>query len=504
MTFLDTILNNRDVISSQESQPKRAPWNLGDVSSTGATQVGGMKAAFDLQRIGVQGRPKYPDIDVASLLTAYQRNELVYAAINAKASTAIDPRLLVQARASKDEWGETEGHPMRRLLMEPNEAMDEAQLLAAYIIALDTTGRYVEEIVRGPNGLPVQLHPLNPSKLGKIQRADGKFDWEFKDGSDKVRLKAEDVLVKELWNPGSKHTPLAPLAVAMGSVDADNAQTDYLRAFFNNGGVPSGILKFQKRITQPEADQAKARWKMGFNRAFGTQNDIVVLDETTDYQKVGANLDELSSEAIRTFTESRLTMAFGVPPLIIYAYAGLLRSDYSNLKIAWKMFADFTLSPLLKGYRNWRARTLLPQFVNKELVLGERVRLFWDLSECAWAQDDVTEVANRAREDFKAGGITLNQFLAARGYPPDKDGDYYVRSVALASYPADMMPDRLDELVSTGGDGDTQPAKNRARKARQNQQKATRQALEKKLEKKLHAYLMKDITKVAAIVGSAA
>ena len=36
-------------------------------------------------------------------------------------------------------------------------------------------------------------------------------------------------------------------------------------------------------------------------------------------------------------------MAFGVPPLIVYAYVGLLRATYSNLKEAWSSFWDASM-----------------------------------------------------------------------------------------------------------------------------------------------------------------
>lgn len=486
---------------------RRAPWDLSGIQPQSA------KAAYDQLRVGIKGRPQYPTVDTESLLTAYQRNEMVYAAIDIKASAAIDPRLIVQDRTKDGGWKETDGgHPLRRLMMKPNEYMDEAGLLRAYIVSLDTVGRFVCEIVRGGNGLPIELHPLNPTKIAPIPGDRGIDAWLFRDGNYQEEIPAENVLVRSLWNPASRWNSLSPLAVAMGSVDADIAQTDYTRAFFNNAGVPSGILTVKgRKLTQLQADEVKAKWMDKYNRAWGRQHDVAVLDEDASYQRVGANLNEIESEALRSFTESRIAMVFKVPPLIIYSYTGLLRATYSNLKEAWQGFGDYTLSPLLKEYRNWLLKTLLLEFVSEDLVLGERVRLGWDLSECAWTQEDINAIQLRARQNFASGGLTLNEFRAKIGELPDPAGDYYLRNAK--SLAVDKGTPASEQLVAgtlatqavddTGGAATTGKSL-QLKSGNPEEVKATRAGLEKKLALKLQRYLMKDFVRVAERVEKAA
>lgn len=395
------------------------------------------KAASDIIPVGVQGRPAYPDTDIGSLQNAYARNEIVYAAIDRKASAAVDPRLLVEQRKNGQEWDEVEGHPFRRLHMRPNEYMDESDFMRCYITALDYAGIFYAEIVRGSNQLPTELHPLNPSKVSAIpgggpKSVNGVSEYEYKDGNTKIRIPARDVLVKRKYNPNSKYYGLAPLAVCLGSVDADSAQTDYVRAFFNNAGVPSGLITVKGRtLSQAESENIRSQFRAKYGRAWGNQHDVAVMDENATYQKIGASLNELQSQQIRSFTESRVTMVFQVPPLIIYAYVGLMRATYSNLKEAWAGFWDATLTPMFREYRTWLTWSLLKEFVSEDLIYGERIRLNWDMSQVAWLQDDVDAMQARARENFKAGGITLNEFRAAIGADPDPAGDYYVRGMTV-------------------------------------------------------------------------
>lgn len=71
--------------------------------------------SLSLKQVGVQGRPLPLNYSVPNLWQAYKRNEMVFAAVEIKATTAINPRLYVSERKAK-EWQESQGHPMRYIL----------------------------------------------------------------------------------------------------------------------------------------------------------------------------------------------------------------------------------------------------------------------------------------------------------------------------------------------------------------------------------------------------
>jgi HK97 family phage portal protein len=364
-------------------------------------------------------------------VTTYTRSEIVYACIQRKAHSAIGPELRVQTRASaRGEWAEVEGHPFRRLIMRPNPHMTGAEFIQAFIVSRDVAGKFYAEKVRSPKGAVVELHPLDPTKTTPIPGEGGTpAAYRFKDGTTQIDLPAADVLAWENPNPADRWNGLSPLAVALGTVDADNAQTDYIRAFFNNAGVPSGILKVKGTYSQEQADMLRAKWRDKYGRLWGRQHDEAVLDDNADYEQFGSSLETLDSETLRSFSESRVCMVFDVPPLIVYAYVGLLRATYSNLKEAWAGFWDATLTPLYSEIASWLLWDLLPEFEDPERIYSERVRLSWDLSSVPWLQEDVTAMQERARLNFQAGALTLNEFREAIGQKPDQFGDYYIRKL---------------------------------------------------------------------------
>ena len=357
----------------------------------------------------------------ADLLDAQYRNELVFACIAAKAQTAHDPRLFVEQRTAKG-WQPIENHPFRALFMRPNPDMTEADLMRAALVSWDISNprrfyvykEYTRNLLTG-------LYPLNPASMRPLMnRADDtQIGWVWSDGVWRREYGMDEIMVRRA--PAWYNPP--PLPAAMGSVNSDTAQTEYVRTFFENGGVPPGLLKYERPLSQPQRDEIREKWRATYGNQRGGQHDIGVLDANVAYQEIGTPLDKLSSPTLRSVAESRICMVFGVPPLIVYAYVGLLRATYSNLKEAWGGFWDATMSPAYKEWRVWWMWNLLSEFENERDIRTERVRLAYDMSLVAALQEDVDAMQLRARENYKVGGLTLNEFRAEIGKPPAPDGD---------------------------------------------------------------------------------
>lgn len=410
------------------------------------------KAAYDYVPVGVRGKPVRSQYDRAALIRASHTNEVAYSCINIKQTTAVDPRLYVERKQSGDEWQEVEGHPLRRLMMKPNPDMDEVGFVQWFIASRDTVGEFYAEIVRSTKtGPPVALYPLNPALVDPIPASDGTIGaYQFKLGSYKQDIPAENMLVWRSPDISNTWRGLSPLAVATGAIDGDTAQTDYVSEFFKVGGIPAGMMTIKGRtVTALEAEEIRDKWRAKFSAKYGgSQTDIAVMDENAEFQVLGSKLDELASEELRGVAESRICMVFGVPPLVIYAYIGLLRSIQSNLREAWQQFWDSRLTPEYKAIRQWLTMRMLTEFESEDLVLGERVRCQWDMSQVAALQDDVDGIQARARDNWKAGGITRNEFRAAIGAQPDPDGDIYINDINAPAIASDDTNEGDDDEAS--------------------------------------------------------
>lgn len=395
--------------------------------------------AAGAERIGVQARPRYPDVSPDALARTLRRNELVFACVRVKGDALAKPRLVVERRTASDTYEEIVGHPLTELLARPNDLMDTATFFHTLVVSRDVFPRFVAERLRSPAGATVGLNPLDPSKVKPVAGTDAQgrpvvSAWEWRDGSSRVTFQADELLI---WEPvGWAQPPAAE--VALGSVDADGGQNDYVRAFFNNAGVPSGVLSVKGTLDQPRVDAIKAKWRAAYGRAWGRQHDIAVLDENATYNRTGANLNELDSETVRMATETRICMAFGVPPLIIYAYTGVVKATYSNLEAAYKGFWDLTIDPLLGKIRAWLSMTLLEEFEGRDRVRAGLVRLRWDTSQVAALQEDEDARHTRARANLQAGITLRNEAREAIGLERDPAGDVYHMPLAVEFVPWDQ------------------------------------------------------------------
>jgi HK97 family phage portal protein len=447
------------------------------ISRGAALEPGGFVTEFRGLR-----RPSMPYAETADLQDAQTRNELVFACLAIKASTAQDPRLIVQQQQGKGEYEEVPNHPLRALLMRPNAWMTEADLMKAAMISWDVSNprrAYFEKVYNGP--ILESIAPLNPACMRPDHsRTSGELiGYTYSDGQHRRDYSLDELIIRAA--PAWYDPP--PLVSALGSVESDTAQTDYIRAFFENGGVPAGFLKYSMPLNDTQRDDIRRKWLSRYGNQFGRQHDVGVLDASADYQEIGAQLDKLSSQTLRSVAESRICMVFGVPPLIVYAYVGLLRATYSNLSEAWAGFWDATMSPAFKEWRSFWTWALLPEFESERDIRSERVRLHYDLSAVAALQEDVDAAQKRARENWTAGGITLNEFRAAVGYAPRSGGDdVFAKPITITTSPAGAS--------GVAGAG----------KERKDRDGATVAMLERRMEREVRSYLQSEYRAAVAAV----
>lgn len=386
----------------------------------------GDTATFPADRYSRTSRPA---TSTKALQRAMMANELVHACIGAKATAAIDPRLVVQKRRTvkgKQQYEEVPGHPMREIIMRPNPYMDEGDLMMAAIASWESTNPrkfFLEKEFTGPR--LTGLWPLDPGYMQPLySRANSRtqIGYAFDDGTRRQEYDFDDLIIREApawFDPSSG-------AAAAGSVEMDSNHINYARTFFLNGGQPSTYLKYKTmQLNQPQRDQIRAMWQAQYGNATGGQHGIGVLDMNMDIQRLGAMLNELNSDGLAKLLETRICMAYGVPPLIIYALIGLERATYANLDEAWQWFWRATMSPLFKRWRTFWTRTLLAEYEDERAIKREDIRLWYDMSQVDALQDNLDAVHERARKDYLARLITKNEGREMTGRDTVPDGDEF-------------------------------------------------------------------------------
>lgn len=447
------------------------------------------------------GRLAQPRADTATLQSTMTLNELVFACIGVKATAARDPRLTVQQQkrsGGKLVYEEVPGHPFRSLLMRPNASMTEGDLMRAAIVSWDVSNPrrfYCEKEYKG--GLLIALHPLNPAMMRPIlSKVDNSvIGYEWSDGQRRREYSLDELLIR---SAPSWYDP-APLVAALGATESDTAQTDYIRAFFENGGVPPGLLSYDMSLNDTQRADIRDKWRSTYGNRHGRQHDIGVMDNNVTYQQMGSKLDELQSQTLRSVAESRICMVFGVPPLIVYSFFGLSKSTYSNMKEATSSFWDLTMSPAFKEWRDWYTMALLSEFEDERAIRTEQVKLAYDMSTVAALQEDVDAIQARAERAWKAGGITRAEYRSVLGQDTDANDDYYLLPTSVQIVPVGVLPVPPEPPAPPEQPPEAPPAPEPIkRKARS---RNTVQLIERRMEKAVQQYLATQYERAAQAVA---
>jgi len=218
-----------------------------------------------------------------------------------------------------------------------------------------------------------------------------------------------------LPNPAGDVYGLSPLQVLARNVNLDLNMTDFAKTYFQNAGVPSGLLKVKKRLsTQEEASVIRSRWRSQFG---GVNNfhRVAILDEDAEYQPMSNTPKDMALNDLHNLTESRICAVFGVPPILIGANVGLQRSTFSNYREARLAFHSETLEPLVARILRYFNRNLFDEYKGNET-------LSVDWSGMRAVLDDQAANTTRINTLFAGGLITLNEAREELGFGAIDDG----------------------------------------------------------------------------------
>jgi HK97 family phage portal protein len=391
-----------------------------------------------------------------ALLDAYASHELAYACINKIADVMNDAEVIVEKRTGSNgqaKWQKVEGHPLQSLFRRPNPHETGKDFRRLMVQSEYAAGIFFGEIVRSSAGMPVELYALNPNKVeprvNKGNTAIQFYEYKHSDGTVH-KIKPENMLVRQRPDLVNRFFGLSPMAVALKSINSDIALTDYVDAFFESDGTPSGILKIlNATVPDVKKEALQAQWYRKYSRYGTNHKGLAVLDQNADYQKIGAQLNELDTSNVSARFESRICSVFGVPPILVGSLVGLTHTTANaTAKSALNDFWDNKISPDLAQFREWLTWVMLPEFEDIEAIKADRIRVSYDISQAAFLQEDQDQLHSRARENFKAGLMMLNEAREAIGLAPDdsaKGQDYYIQPSTFVAITGER---RLEEAES--------------------------------------------------------
>lgn len=250
---------------------------------------------------------------------------------------------------------------------------------------------------------PTQLEWLNPAEV-TIQQDDTNFTpvWYWRGR----RLDSADLLHIPNYVVPGRVLGVSPIKAYKTVIETGLYAQNFGRDWFQNGNVPSGVVKSPQPMDYDQAQIVKDRFK-----AAGRRRDIVTLPEGLEYEPITIPAEESQFIATLTASASQVASIYGLPPEYIGGEVG-----HSSLTYATEEMNEIKLLRRLQPYMSklesaWFPLMPRPRYVKFNADASIR-----------------TDMATRFSAYQIARGIGLNNINELRtneDLPPIEGGDDY-------------------------------------------------------------------------------
>lgn len=406
--------------------------------------------------------------DSTRSITDYRRdlgpldgNSLVMCVVNYTGTRLPEAQPTVK-RKQGDEWKAEPEHPMAALIRRPNTHhvwADYTPVISlnwwvhgsAYLLKIRNDAGQVIGLFylphTGEGGFEVIPRWPGDRRTPELpQPARGeKFDWfishyEFRaPGLRPVLYPAADILhLKRGVNPANPREGLGAFDSLVTELYGDGKMAAFMAAIMTNMGIQVPLISPAdgNHIGPVAAAALKEMWiaKTTGSRA----GEPIVSDLPVKAEKFGFSPQELDLSALRLIPESRVSAVTGIPAATLQLLVGQQNgTSYASSEQARQQGYEEVIIPIQNAWAEKMHWQLLGDFESNL----NAVRFEFDVSTVRVLQEDRDALYRRESEALRAGGQTLNQFLAAVGKQPlGEEGDVYY-------LPAMSTPATLERIV---------------------------------------------------------
>jgi HK97 family phage portal protein len=389
---------------------------------------GRMPAAGSIALAGVPGAV-YPAANFDNFVRRFfKRNELIQRCVSFKAAAVASAPLRIYRKRDGQELPD---HAARQLLLRPNPWESEYDLKERISMHLDLAGNAFIQKVRTGGGRPAWLWSLNPDEVSMmISPTEGLVAYKHAVGSTARILAPDDVIHFKTIDPSSHWMGTPPMLASLRQATSDNEATDYATALLQNRAVPGIVIETESTLGQDDVDRLTALWKQAYGG--NKRGAPAFLQKGMKVNAVSLDMQKLEFTELRAVTETRICLAFGIPPVLIGVKAGLDRATFSNYEEARRSFYEDTIEPLWNKIDDRIEHDLLVEY-------GQDVECTFDSSELAAFRQVRRDDFNQAQTGVVAGWLTVNEAREMAGYPPVMSGDAFLRSIATITEPAKVQ-----------------------------------------------------------------
>ncbi len=419
----------------------RSPKDLGDYSGVILSRVGGRTNA------GIQDY----NYDVIARIAIC--NDLAWTCINRVSSTAALAKLKVRIRTN-DSIQYVPDHPLQKMLDFPNSSMTQFDLIQAYVTHQRLFGTVGILLLRdnmletcplcfnhGANCLhmlwtnntgPItQMMPVHPSC---IEQAVVEVNGEKKrqlvyipEPGRRYPIHPNNILTDPFYNTESGWYGISPTFLLKKWLDLDQAMTQQMNKFFENGAIPSLIVNMKpgnNYTYEQEPDtlmkMMKEKWLAQFSSRSADQKTPAFVYGDINIQRLEEHINSTISKDIYYEIQGRVCATFGVPPGLYEV--GMKYTARGAQAQVERDFYNYTISEILARFERKINKLVVPTFNTPGL------EVVWDLSQMGIASFLIQAKKDAVKKDWELGLISRDDARVLLGYDPvggELGNDFY-------------------------------------------------------------------------------
>lgn len=226
------------------------------------------------------------------------------------------------------------------LIRRPDLGVSRSAFIEQSVVSLACTGNAYWRKTTDSAGQVQNVEVLNPLDCEPVADSAGKLVGYSYKGS---KLKPSEVQHLSLLRVPGSLKGLGPIQAAQVELRGALDLRDYSANWFEDSGVPNGVLKSDQHLTAETAKQAKAQW----NESQGARKGVAVLGAGLAYQQIFLSPADAQFLESQQFTVTQIARLFGVPASLMLASIEGSTQTYANVEQDWLGYIRFSLMSYL-------------------------------------------------------------------------------------------------------------------------------------------------------------
>lgn len=294
-------------------------------------------------------------------------------------------------------------------------------------------GNAYAEIQRDGAGRIVALWPLASKEVDAVRSTTGKLYYRVRQGTanatgDDVYLDPYDVFHLKNFHTKDGVMGQGLVAYASQTLGISSAADRMASGIFSNGGMPSGVLMIEGKLSDEAYTRLVASWKEAHSgrRAGST----AILEQGSKYESISTDPEVLQFLDSRKFGVVEIARFLGLPPSKLMDMSA---GTYANVEQANLEVATDTLDA-------WACN--LEMEADVKILTNRFGGLYSEIDLYSVFRGDMTTRANYFQKMMQNAAITPNEIRAREGMAPYDGGEKFF--VAANNF---TPANRLDEVI---------------------------------------------------------